>query len=70
MLSEPIIKAKGLPRHCGERIAVDHIDFEVGRGAVLGFSGPNGAGKSTTVRVLIRAGFAALFRQRRGTFTG
>jgi ABC-2 type transport system ATP-binding protein len=32
--------------------AVDHIDFAVRKGEVLGFLGPNGAGKTTTIRML------------------
>jgi ABC-2 type transport system ATP-binding protein len=36
----------------GDRLAVDDINFQVGRQEVLGFLGPNGAGKSTTVKVL------------------
>ena len=52
MSTEPIIEAKGLTRHYGDRVAVDHIDFSITRGEVFGFLGPNGAGKSTTVRML------------------
>ena len=52
MPMEPIIEARGLTRHYGDRIAVDHVDFSIGRGEVFGFLGPNGAGKSTTVRML------------------
>jgi len=33
-------------------IAVDHIDFKVARGEILGFLGPNGAGKTTTINIL------------------
>ena len=35
-----------------ELIAVDHIDFNVEEGEVVGFIGPNGAGKSTTIKML------------------
>jgi ABC-2 type transport system ATP-binding protein len=44
--------AEGLTRSFGERVAVDHVSFEVGDGEVFGFLGPNGAGKSTTARML------------------
>lgn len=46
------IRVKDLSFSYGERQAVKGIDFEVGRGEVLGFLGPNGAGKSTTVKML------------------
>src|SRR5579863_5916145 len=52
MTAGPIIEAIGLTRHYGERVAVDHVDFSIGRGEIFGFLGPNGAGKSTTVRML------------------
>ncbi len=48
----PSIEARGLTRNYGDRAAVDHIDFAVGKGEIFGFLGPNGAGKSTTVRML------------------
>jgi ABC-2 type transport system ATP-binding protein len=36
----------------GSSVAVDHVNFRVGRGEILGFLGPNGAGKSTIIRIL------------------
>jgi len=32
---------------------LDHIDFELPRGQIMGFIGPNGAGKTTTIRILM-----------------
>ena len=49
---EPALVADGLTRRFGDRVAVDHVSFSVGRGEVFGFLGPNGAGKSTTARML------------------
>jgi ABC-2 type transport system ATP-binding protein len=46
------VRAEGLTRRFGEFVAVDHVNFEIPRGAVWGFLGPNGAGKSTTIRML------------------
>ena len=52
-LSQPqAIVAQELTRAFGERVAVDHVSFEVMQGEVFGFLGPNGAGKSTTARML------------------
>jgi ABC-2 type transport system ATP-binding protein len=33
--------------------AVDHVDFTIRAGEVLGYVGPNGSGKSTTVKMLV-----------------
>lgn len=49
---DEMIRVRGLTRHYGELVAVDHIDFEVHRGEIFGFLGPNGAGKTTTIRML------------------
>jgi len=47
-----LIEARGLTKRFGERVAVDGIDFSVGRGEVFGFLGPNGAGKTSTMRMI------------------
>jgi ABC-2 type transport system ATP-binding protein len=56
------VVATGLTKRYGERLAVDHIDFELPRGVVSGFVGPNGAGKTTTIRMLL-----GLIRPTHGT---
>src|SRR3989338_4753646 len=47
-----MIQVKSLLKRYHDKIAVDHISFEVRRGEILGFLGPNGAGKTTTLRML------------------
>lgn len=47
------IKADGLTKRYGEKIAVDGLTFSVEPGRVTGFLGPNGAGKSTTMRLVM-----------------
>ncbi len=47
-----VIDVKGLTRHYGDLVAVDHVEFDVEEGEMFGFLGPNGAGKTTTVRML------------------
>src|SRR3989338_1000274 len=51
-MSDLAIEAKGLTRHFGKFVAVDHVNFSIRYGEIFGFLGPNGAGKSTTIRML------------------
>ncbi|MDO4790962.1 MAG: ABC transporter ATP-binding protein [Buchananella hordeovulneris] len=48
-----MIKAEGLTKRYGTKLAVDNISFEISAGCVTGFLGPNGAGKSTTMRMIM-----------------
>lgn len=52
-MSEPVIKVENLTRRFGDFVAVDHINFEVNEGEVVGYLGPNGSGKTTTIRMLL-----------------
>jgi ABC-2 type transport system ATP-binding protein len=52
-MSEPVIKVENLTRRFGDFVAVDHVNFEVGAGEVVGYLGPNGSGKTTTIRMLL-----------------
>lgn len=47
-----MIKVQNLTKKYGDKLAVDHLTFDVKKGDVLGFLGPNGAGKSTTMNML------------------
>ena len=49
---EYTISAEDLTYRYGDLTAVDHINFNVSQGEILGFLGPNGAGKTTTVKML------------------
>jgi len=51
-MANDAILAEELSYWYGELVAVDHIDFNVAEGEILGFLGPNGAGKTTTVNML------------------
>jgi ABC-2 type transport system ATP-binding protein len=55
---EPVIAVDGLTKRFGPVLAVDGLDFSVGRGDVCGLLGPNGAGKTTSLRVLVGLVFA------------
>ena len=52
-MNEAVIKVENLTRRFGEFVAVDHVNFEVGAGEVVGYLGPNGSGKTTTIRMLL-----------------
>lgn len=52
-MAEPVITVKNLTRRFGDFVAVDHINFNVDKGEVVGYLGPNGSGKTTTIRMLL-----------------
>jgi len=47
-----MIQIQNLVKDYGSLRAVDHINFEINEGEILGFLGPNGAGKTTTLKVI------------------
>ena len=47
-----LLEAQSLTKHYGPVIALDGVDFEVGKG-VTGLLGPNGAGKSTAIKLFL-----------------
>ena len=52
-MPEPVIIVENLTRKFGDFVAVDHINFSVQPGEVVGYLGPNGSGKTTTIRMLL-----------------
>jgi len=51
-VADKSIIVKDLTYRYGKLLAVDHIDFDVDVGEILGLLGPNGAGKTTAVKML------------------
>jgi ABC-2 type transport system ATP-binding protein len=47
-----MIKVENLTKRFAGQTAIQNLNFEVGKGEIMGFLGPNGAGKSTTMRIL------------------
>ena len=52
-MSDAVVRVENLTRRFGEFVAVDHVNFEVGAGEIVGYLGPNGSGKTTTIRMLL-----------------
>ncbi|MFW5893320.1 MAG: ABC transporter ATP-binding protein [Bacillota bacterium] len=42
-----------IKRYANERLALDHLNFNVKKGEVLGLLGPNGAGKTTAIKSIV-----------------
>ncbi len=49
----PIIRARGLIKHFGATKALDHVDFDIDSGRIVGLIGPNGAGKTTALKAIL-----------------
>jgi ABC-type uncharacterized transport system ATPase subunit len=47
-----MIKARGLTKRYGDRLAVDQLTFTVEPGRITGFLGPNGAGSVPAMPLL------------------
>jgi ABC-2 type transport system ATP-binding protein len=52
-MPEPVVIAQNLTRRFGDFLAVDHVNFSVAAGEIVGYLGPNGSGKTTTIRMLL-----------------
>jgi ABC-2 type transport system ATP-binding protein len=48
-----VIEARGLTKRYGRTVAVDHIDFEIPAGRIVGLIGPNGAGKTSALKAIL-----------------
>lgn len=52
-MTDAMISVHNLTRRFGDFLAVDHLNFEIQPGQVVGYLGPNGSGKTTTIRMLL-----------------
>jgi ABC-2 type transport system ATP-binding protein len=48
-----VISARGLCKRYGKQNVLDHVDFDIKRGSIVGLIGPNGSGKTTTLKAML-----------------
>jgi ABC-2 type transport system ATP-binding protein len=48
-----LIEAHDLSKNYGKHVALDHVNFAVETGRIVGLIGPNGAGKTTALRAIL-----------------
>ncbi len=48
-----VLQVDSISKSFGDKLAVDHLSFEVKRGELFGLLGPNGAGKTTSIRMIL-----------------
>jgi len=52
---EVIVRARGVTKRFGGLVAVNNVDFDIPRGAIVSLIGPNGAGKTTFFNMITGA---------------
>src|SRR6187397_126268 len=50
-----IVRARGVTKRFGGLVAVNEVDFDIPRGAIVSLIGPNGAGKTTFFNMITGA---------------
>jgi ABC-2 type transport system ATP-binding protein len=48
-----LVEATGLSKHYGKLVALDHVNFKIGAGRIVGLIGRNGAGKTTALKAIL-----------------
>lgn len=51
-MNNVILKIDNLTKRYKDKVALDHVSFEIEKGKIYGFIGENGAGKTTTIRAI------------------
>ncbi len=66
---DPVMTAREVDVHYGDKHAVKHVSLDIGRNQVLAMIGPSGCGKSTFLRCLNRMNDTILGARVDGTIT-
>jgi phosphate transport system ATP-binding protein len=69
MLHDPLMSARSVSVHYGEKCAVRNVSLDIGRNQVLAMIGPSGCGKSTFLRCLNRMNDTIAGARVSGTIT-
>ena len=48
-----VVTASGLNKHYKNTVALDHVNFRIESGRIVGLIGPNGAGKTTALKAVL-----------------
>lgn len=69
MMSDPVIRIRGLKTAYGDHVVHEHLDLDVQRGEIMGVIGPSGTGKSVLLRAIVglktpAAGDVEIFGER------
>ena len=66
---DPVMTARGVDVHYGDKHAVSNVSLDIGRNQVLALIGPSGCGKSTFLRCLNRMNDTIASARVEGTIT-
>jgi phospholipid/cholesterol/gamma-HCH transport system ATP-binding protein len=69
MMSDSVIRIRGLKTAYGDHVVHEHLDLDVQRGEIMGVIGPSGTGKSVLLRAIVglktpAAGDVEIFGER------
>ncbi|MFD1471695.1 ABC transporter ATP-binding protein [Companilactobacillus mishanensis] len=67
-MTKPIISMKNIVKKFGDQTVLNHVDFDIAQGKIIGLIGPSGAGKSTIIKIILgmektQEGTATVFGQ-------
>ena len=51
-MNEQLVTCTALTKRYGNKLALDRVNLELGRGRIVGLLGPNGSGKTTLIKIL------------------